>query len=94
MQARCQIVTLSTVNPAYAALAWPAKLSVPCAKIAANGLIVERRTRTSWLLAATGSSFQCPVKSVPPPVARDLAICHSPKGVTRHEPRGRRRRAG
>ena len=74
-QAVCQTVTVSTVNQDYAALAWPAKLSQSCAQVAGNGVIIEHRARSGWLLAAAGSSFECPVKAVPTKVARDLGVC-------------------
>jgi hypothetical protein len=74
-QAACQAVTISTVNQAYAVLSWPAKLSRACAAVAANGVIVEQKRPSSWLLVAAGSSLQCPVKTVPTNVARDLGVC-------------------
>lgn len=74
-QAACQTVTLSTVNRAYAALSWPEELSASCAKVAANGVIVERHSRSHWRLVAAGSKFDCPVRRVPMAVARDLGIC-------------------
>jgi hypothetical protein len=33
-QAACQKVAISTVNPGYATLAWPAKLSKACMRVA------------------------------------------------------------
>ena len=75
-QALCQTVTVSTVNQSYAALTWPAKLSQTCVKVAANGTVIERRARSGWLLVAAGSSFECPIRAVPTPVARDLGVCH------------------
>ena len=75
-QAVCQTVIVSTVNQSYAALAWPAKLSRTCLKVAANGVVIEHRGRSGWLLVAAGSSFACPIRSVPTPVARDLGLCH------------------
>ncbi len=74
-QAACQVVTVSTVNQSYASLAWPAKLSKSCAQVAANGVIVEMKKGTTWQVVAAGSSFQCPVKTVPTTVARDLGVC-------------------
>jgi hypothetical protein len=74
-QAACQTVTVSTVNQTYAILTWPAKLSKDCAQVAANGEIVEHEKGTSWQLVAAGSSFQCPTKTIPVTVARDLGVC-------------------
>lgn len=74
-QANCQVVTISTVNRDYAALTWPSRLSHACLRVAANGVIIEHRTPHGWKFVTVGSSFQCPVKAVPTPVARDLGIC-------------------
>jgi hypothetical protein len=74
-QAACQVVTTSTVNQNYASLAWPAKLSRACMRVAANGVIIEHRTRGRWRFLAVGSSFRCPIKGVPSQVARDLGVC-------------------
>jgi hypothetical protein len=76
-QANCESVTISTVNQEYAALAWPRKLSRACMKVAANGVIIEHDTSRGWQLVTVGSSFSCPLKGVPTPVARDLRICPS-----------------
>jgi hypothetical protein len=74
-QAACQVVTISTVNQKYAALAWPRKLSSACARVAANGVIVEHWTTRGWRLVTVGSSFRCPIKGVPAAVAGDLGVC-------------------
>ena len=74
-QAACQVVTVSTVNPGYAVLKWPAKLTKACAQVASNGAIIELRKGATWQLVAAGSSFQCPLKTVPVTVARDLGVC-------------------
>ncbi len=74
-QAACQVVTISTANPSYAALTWPRKLSSACARVAANGVIIEHRTKRGWRLVTVGSSFRCPIKRVPAAVARDLGVC-------------------
>ena len=74
-QAACQVVTISTVNQKYALLAWPGKLSSACARVAANGVIVEHRTTRGWRLVTVGSSFRCPIKGLPAAVAGDLGIC-------------------
>jgi hypothetical protein len=74
-QAACQVVTISTVNRHYAVTAWPKKLSSACKRVAANGMIIEHRTKRGWRLVTVGSSFRCPVKGVPSPVARDLGVC-------------------
>ncbi len=76
-QANCQSVTISSVNQEYAALTWPRKLSRACMKVAANGVIIEHDGSRGWQLVTVGSSFSCPVKGVPTPVARDLRICPS-----------------
>ncbi|MGH2861206.1 MAG: hypothetical protein ACRDLT_06815 [Solirubrobacteraceae bacterium] len=75
-QAACQVVMISTVNRSYAMLAWPAKLSEACLEIAANGVVIEHQTGSSWHVVIAGSSFQCPIEAVPTPVARDLGVCH------------------
>ncbi|HJS95924.1 MAG TPA: hypothetical protein VJ741_16795 [Solirubrobacteraceae bacterium] len=74
-QAGCQVVTISTANQRYAKLAWPRKLSSACRRVAANGVIIEHRTRHGWRLVTVGSSFTCPIKGVPGAVARDLGVC-------------------
>jgi hypothetical protein len=74
-QATCQVVTISTVNQRYAELTWPRKLSTACQRVAANGLIIEHRTTRGWRFATVGSSFTCPIKGVPPAVARDFRLC-------------------
>jgi hypothetical protein len=74
-QSACLNVTVSTVNNTYAALTWPAKLSKACAAVAANGVIVEHGKGSSWQVAAAGSTFACPISTVPIAVARDLGIC-------------------
>ena len=74
-QAVCLNVTVSTVNNTYAALAWPAKLTKSCAAVAANGVIIEHGKGTAWQVVAAGSSFRCPIKTVPGAVARDLGVC-------------------
>lgn len=74
-QANCQVVTISTVNHNYAAVTWPSRLSHSCLRVAANGVIVEHRTSRGWKFVTVGSSFQCPVRALPTPVARDLGIC-------------------
>jgi hypothetical protein len=74
-QAACQVVTISTVNQTFAALTWPAKLSKSCQRVAANGVIIEHRTRGAWRFVTVGSAFHCPVKGVPTRVARDLGVC-------------------
>ena len=75
-QSACLNVTVSTVNAGYASLTWPTRLSKQCAAVAANGTIIEIRQGTSWAVAAAGSSFACPLKTVPVTVARDLGVCH------------------
>jgi hypothetical protein len=75
-QARCQVVTLSTANPAFAKLAWPRHLSARCRRVAANGVILEHHREGHWRLVADGSDFRCPVKGVPAAVARDLDVCN------------------
>jgi len=74
-QAACQVVTISTVNSGYAVLRWPGKLSKACAAVASQGVIVEARKGVAWQLLAAGTSFQCPLKTVPSTVARDLGVC-------------------
>jgi ribosomal protein S14 len=74
-QAACQVVTVSTVNQRFAALAWPAHLSRACVRVAANGVIIEHRTTHGWRFVTAGSSFRCPIKGVPGAVARDLGVC-------------------
>lgn len=74
-QAACQVVTISTANQSYAALRWPKKLSSPCQRVAANGVIIEHRTTHGWRFVAVGSSFRCPIKGVPAAVASDLGVC-------------------
>lgn len=75
-QAPCLVVTISTVNPRYAAVTWPPKLSPACTRVAANGVLVEHDSTKGWRFVTVGSSFSCPVKDIPMPVARDLGICH------------------
>jgi hypothetical protein len=74
-QASCQVVTISTVNQDYASLRWPVRLSSACSGVAANGVIIERRTGRGWLFVAVGSTFKCPINGVPNRVARDLGVC-------------------
>ena len=74
-QAACQVVTISTVNQRYAALTWPKRLSRACARVAANGVIVEHRTSRGWRFVTVGSNLRCPIKGVPVAVARDLGVC-------------------
>jgi hypothetical protein len=74
-QAACQAVTISTVNSSYAVLRWPAKLSKSCSAVASNGVIIELRKGAAWQLLAAGTSFQCPLKTVPGTVAQDLGVC-------------------
>lgn len=74
-QAACQIVTISTVNHDYAAVTWPKKLSRACLRVAANGVIIEHRTKRGWRFVTVGSSFRCPIKGLPTTVARDLDVC-------------------
>jgi hypothetical protein len=74
-QAACLNVTVSTVNNTYAALAWPAKLTKACAAVAAKGVIIEHGKGTAWQVVAAGSSFKCPINTVPIAVARDLGVC-------------------
>ena len=74
-QAACQRVTISTVSPDYAELAWPQTLSSACRRVAANGVIIERRTRSGWHLVTAGSALTCPIRGVPIRVAHDLRLC-------------------
>jgi hypothetical protein len=74
-QAACLNTTVSTANSSYVALSWPAKLTKACAAVAANGTIVEHGKGNSWQVVAAGSSFACPISTVPTPVARDLGVC-------------------
>jgi hypothetical protein len=74
-QAGCQKVAISTVNQSYAVLSWPAKLSKACARVAANGVIVEHHKGAHWVFLTEGSSLRCPVKALPAKVARDLGVC-------------------
>ena len=74
-QASCQVVTISTVNSSYASASWPKRLSKSCEKVAANGVIIEHLQANAWHFVTVGSSFQCPIKGVPTPVARDLGVC-------------------
>jgi hypothetical protein len=74
-QAACLTVTVSTVNNTYAALSWPAKLTKACAAVAAKGVIIEHGSGKVWSVVAAGSSFACPIKTVPVTVARDLGVC-------------------
>jgi hypothetical protein len=74
-QAACQVATISTVNRGYAVLAWPAKLSKACLRVAANGVILEHRVSGHWDFLTEGSSLQCPIKGVPARVAHDLGVC-------------------
>jgi len=74
-QAACQTVTISTVNSRYATVTWPRKLSRACLRVAANGVIIEHRTKRGWTLVTDGSDLRCPIKGVPARVARDLKVC-------------------
>jgi hypothetical protein len=74
-QAACQKLIVSTVNHTYAAATWPAHLSRACMRVAANGVIIEHQTSHRWRFVTVGSSFNCPIKGVPPRVARDLGVC-------------------
>ncbi|HEX3617860.1 MAG TPA: hypothetical protein VHU61_15070 [Solirubrobacteraceae bacterium] len=74
-QKTCLVVTISTVNKTYAALSWPARLTRACAAVAAQGIIVEHGSGKVWSVVAAGSSFVCPIKTVPSTVARDLGVC-------------------
>ena len=75
-QSACLNVTVSTVNSGFASLSWPARLSKQCAAVAANGTIIEMKQGAGWAVVAAGSSFACPMKTVPATVARDLGVCH------------------
>jgi hypothetical protein len=74
-QATCQVVTVSTVNSRYSELTWPQRLSSACLRVAANGVIIERRGTHGWQFVTVGSDLRCPIKGVPTPVARDLGVC-------------------
>jgi hypothetical protein len=74
-QARCQIVTISTVNQRFAVLTWPKHLSRSCTRVAGNGVIIEHRTIRGWRFVTVGSDLRCPIKGVPGAVARDLGVC-------------------
>ncbi|HSC04477.1 MAG TPA: hypothetical protein VLC49_14200 [Solirubrobacteraceae bacterium] len=74
-QATCQVVTISTANQRYAKLNWPRKLSSACKRVAANGVIIEHRTKRGWRFVTVGSSFNCPIKGVPSAVAVDFRLC-------------------
>lgn len=74
-QAACQVVTISTVNRSYASLTWPAKLSAPCERVAANGVVLMRESAGGWGFITAGSSFKCPIKGVPTKVGYDLRVC-------------------
>ena len=75
-QSACLTVTVSTVNSGYASLTWPVKLSKQCAVVAAKGTIIEMKQGVNWAVVATGTSFACPLRTVPATVARDLGVCH------------------
>lgn len=74
-QARCVVVTRSTVNRAFAAVTFPAHLSRTCLRVAANGVIIEHRIRGRWRFVTVGSDIQCPIRGVPGRVAHDLDVC-------------------
>ena len=74
-QAACQVVTISTVDRDYASVTWPRKLSRACSRVAANGVIIERRAARGWTFVTVGSEFHCPIHGVPTRVARDLNVC-------------------
>lgn len=74
-QAACQVVTISTVNRDYASLAWPAKLSASCMRVAANGVVLLHDTSQGWKYVTVGSSFKCPIKGIPTKVGYDLRVC-------------------
>ena len=74
-QADCQAVTVSTVNSRFAKLTWPKKLSPACRRVAANGVIIEHKTSRGWHLVTVGSTLRCPIKGIPPRIARDLGVC-------------------
>jgi hypothetical protein len=74
-QARCQIVTISTVNQRFAVLTWPKHLSRSCTRVAGDGVIIEHRTIRGWRFVTVGSDLRCPIKGVPGAVARDLGVC-------------------
>lgn len=90
-QGVCLSVTVSTVNQSYAVLRWPARLSRACAAVAASGTIVEQENGATWVVAAAGSSFVCPLKTVPAAVARDFGICANAAPATRTVRRNRPR---
>jgi hypothetical protein len=71
-QAACQQVTISTVNPAWAALSWPVHLSKACEKVAANGVIIEHFRANAWHFAFVGSDVKCTAGGMPATVGRDL----------------------
>lgn len=91
-QGACLSVTVSTVNQGYAVLTWPARLSRACAAVAASGTIVEQKNGATWGVAAAGSSFVCPLKTVPAAVTRDLGICSNSAPATSIGGRNRPRR--
>lgn len=74
-QGACLSVRMSTVSQGYAVLAWPSRLSRACAAVAATGTIVEQQSGAGWVVVAAGSSFTCPLNSVPAAVASDLRLC-------------------
>jgi hypothetical protein len=77
-QAACQVVTVSSVDRSYAAMAWPVKLSASCMKVAADGVVLLHESAGSWHVIAVGSDLRCPIKGMPTKVGRDLGVC--PKG--------------
>jgi hypothetical protein len=69
-------VTISTVNDQYATVSWTPTLSRARTRVAANGVLVDHDPARGWRLVTVGSSFSCPVKGIPMPVAKDLGIWH------------------
>jgi hypothetical protein len=77
---RCLRYEVSTANPAYAEVAFAAKLPHACLKDAADGVVIFHLTGGKWRYVTAGSSFitdggGCDVPHVPKNVVSDFKLC-------------------
>jgi hypothetical protein len=71
---RCLTIRVATVQKGWASARLRVPLKHSCLPYAADGVVVLRRRDDVWRMRFAGSSWSCPIPTVPEAVRKDLKL--------------------
>ena len=71
---RCLKMRVATVRRGWASLHLKVPLPKSCLRYAADGVVVMHKGARGWRMVFAGSSWRCPIKTVPEAVRKDLKL--------------------